>query len=174
MDVAAHGPTCTWNNKRKGKDNIRIRLDRVLTNAEWHSAFGEFIVTVQPSLGSDHFPIVVDTEGGRFSGSRPFRFESLWFTHSERAFTAAKAWSIATVDKPGLSINKKTLNCKEVFTAWSKKSFENIQNRIKIYLKELGDLQENPTPTSQEREWEVSNILAIGLNREKLLWQQKL
>lgn len=39
IDLGAHGPRCTWNNKRTGMANIKKRLDKVLANPQWCSRF---------------------------------------------------------------------------------------------------------------------------------------
>ncbi|KAI3891422.1 hypothetical protein MKX03_020704 [Papaver bracteatum] len=39
IDLGAHGPRYTWNNKRVGFANIKERLDRVLANEEWCNSF---------------------------------------------------------------------------------------------------------------------------------------
>lgn len=39
IDLGAHGPNWTWNNKRVGLANIKERLDRALANPQWCSRF---------------------------------------------------------------------------------------------------------------------------------------
>ncbi|XP_026390894.1 uncharacterized protein LOC113286516 [Papaver somniferum] len=39
VDLGAHGPKWTWNNKRMGMANIKERLDRALANPQWCSRF---------------------------------------------------------------------------------------------------------------------------------------
>ncbi|KAI3893640.1 hypothetical protein MKX03_006218, partial [Papaver bracteatum] len=39
IDLGAHGPKWTWNNKRVGMDNIKERLDMVMANSMWCNRF---------------------------------------------------------------------------------------------------------------------------------------
>lgn len=39
VDLGAHGPKWTWNNKRVGLENIKERLDRVMANTLWCDRF---------------------------------------------------------------------------------------------------------------------------------------
>ncbi|XP_043689330.1 uncharacterized protein LOC122640247 [Telopea speciosissima] len=96
MDMGVNGPRFTWNNKRQGAANIRIRLDRSLCNSAWRQAFENASVLIKPTISSDHCSIMVDTEGGRVRGRRPFRFESMWTFHADFRNVASKAWSIPT------------------------------------------------------------------------------
>ncbi|XP_043687483.1 uncharacterized protein LOC122638695 [Telopea speciosissima] len=108
LDLGSHGPTFTWSNKRKGKERIRVKLDRALSNQAWRRTYADTSVMVKAAINSDHAPLVIDTEGGRFKGVRPFRFEAMWFHHPDCEPIARKAWGQPTsegVDLPILNQN---------------------------------------------------------------------
>ncbi|XP_043721146.1 uncharacterized protein LOC122668675 [Telopea speciosissima] len=46
--IGTHGPCYTWNNKRKGNSNIRIKLDRAMANDAWSSSYLDVAVFVKP------------------------------------------------------------------------------------------------------------------------------
>ncbi|XP_043716295.1 uncharacterized protein LOC122664514 [Telopea speciosissima] len=170
LDIGAHGPTYTWNNHRAGRDNIIIRLDRVLANQAWRNAYLEAIVTVQGSTGSDHLPLCLDSEGGRSSGMRPFRFDSMWFTHLDCQNAATKAWTIPMVSVATRKLKMKTENCKVVFREWNRDIFGNVHRKIESLLHELQRIQRDPSPDNQQRELEIHQLLEIEYNREELMW----
>ncbi|XP_043693127.1 uncharacterized protein LOC122643577 [Telopea speciosissima] len=96
LDLGFHGPMYTWSNKRRGQDNIRIRLDRALCNPAWRQAFANAAIFMKPTVSCDHCPILLDTDGGRSTGRRPFRFESMWLFHNDCKNAASRAWSLPT------------------------------------------------------------------------------
>ncbi|XP_043705870.1 uncharacterized protein LOC122655670 [Telopea speciosissima] len=91
LELESHGPAFTWNNKRKGAANIRIKLDRAFSNLAWRRTYSEAVVFVKATVNSDHAPLIIDTEGGKAKGVRPFSFESMWFRHPDCKPIAIKA-----------------------------------------------------------------------------------
>ncbi|XP_043725962.1 uncharacterized protein LOC122672566 [Telopea speciosissima] len=83
MDMGYNGAAYTWNNRRGGSSNIRIRLDRVLCNSAWLQDFENASVFIKSTISSNHCPILLDTDGGICRGKRPFRFESMWTLHED-------------------------------------------------------------------------------------------
>lgn len=59
---------------------ILERLDRVLFNVEQRSLFPNFEVIHEPTIGSDHVPVVVNSEWRDGKGKKRFRFENIWTT----------------------------------------------------------------------------------------------
>lgn len=49
----------TWNNKREGRVNIRMRLDRVVVNPIWSTDFSFGSLHHLKPGGSDHCPILL-------------------------------------------------------------------------------------------------------------------
>ncbi|KAF6170652.1 hypothetical protein GIB67_001908 [Kingdonia uniflora] len=72
IDLGFSGHPFTWNNKRRGKDNIKERLDRSLANADWMFIFPTTKVFHFPALGSDHSPLCLDTYPNLNSLALPF------------------------------------------------------------------------------------------------------
>ncbi|XP_042504810.1 uncharacterized protein LOC122081684 [Macadamia integrifolia] len=174
LDLPTHGPLFTWNNKRRGAANIRIKLDRALANQSWRSSFPDAAVYIRSSTNSDHCPLIIDSEGGRFKGHRPFRFESMWFRHPDCKPTAISAWSspISNTENPPLF--QKMEKCIPVFRKWNKEVFGHVQTKIKKLEEELVLIQSGPiTDDNQVKEHDLSATLNEELKREEELWRQK-
>ena len=61
-DLGFKGYPYTWNNKRPGEANTRIRLDRAITMTEWREKFQLSSVVHLAPHASDHLPIVLHTQ----------------------------------------------------------------------------------------------------------------
>jgi hypothetical protein len=68
-------------NKRKGNEFVMEKLDRAFANTDWFESYPDFLVTNLPIIGSDHGPIILDTDPPtpfKFRPTpfkfRPFRF----------------------------------------------------------------------------------------------------
>ncbi|XP_043720925.1 uncharacterized protein LOC122668425 [Telopea speciosissima] len=171
MDIGAKGPTYTWSNRRVGSANIRIRLNRALANIAWRRRFTEAKVFVKPAIGSDHNPLLVDTEGGRIRGSKPFRFEAMWLRHPQCMSVANQAWHIPLVGENHTQLWKRMENCKEVFKCWNADVFGNIQTNIRRLQEELEYHPSLPAPAySQEKVNMIFEHLAKEMAKEEVMW----
>ena len=59
---------------------IKEGLDRVLANLEWLDMFPNMQVFNLPAVGSNHSPIVVDTDFKYGKAVRRFKFEAKWLS----------------------------------------------------------------------------------------------
>ena len=71
-DLLLQGGPYTWRGGKNGRS--MSWLDRFLVSVDWESHCNKVIQRSLPRLVSDHFPILVDSDGAR-SGPSPFRFE---------------------------------------------------------------------------------------------------
>lgn len=78
-DLGYKGTTWTYDNKQKGINNVRARLDRAVASPEWCRMFGEASVQHICSSRSDHSPLLLRL--GKRQEWRPvkktFRYEEM-------------------------------------------------------------------------------------------------
>ena len=74
-DLPLQGGLYTWSGGRNGRS--KSRLDRFLVSSDWESQFSNVAQRSLPRPISDHFPILLDSDGIR-SGPSPFPFELMW------------------------------------------------------------------------------------------------
>ena len=59
QDLGNKGYPFTWNNKRLGEANTKIKLDRVVANKDWIGKFQMSKVIHLSAHASDHLPILL-------------------------------------------------------------------------------------------------------------------
>jgi endonuclease/exonuclease/phosphatase family metal-dependent hydrolase len=62
VDLGFSGLPYTYDNRRRGNKNVKVRLDRVVADNRWRDIFSEARVVHQVSPCSDHCPIVLHCE----------------------------------------------------------------------------------------------------------------
>jgi len=83
-----HGGTYTWTNKQSSP--IMAVLDRIFILAGWEMWFLLASARSLTRVGSDHNPLLVETENGENTLSQIFRFENAWL--NQEGF---KEWVVA-------------------------------------------------------------------------------
>lgn len=68
------------------------RLDRVLTSTEWWEAYPNSQVLVEPVVGSDHSPLVVNMKWEDARGKNSLKFESIWVTSEGCEELVERVW----------------------------------------------------------------------------------
>lgn len=82
VDLGFVGPKLTWDNRREGRANIQVRLDRFVANTSWRSKYRRARVEVMDFWGSNHQPLLLrlspksNMDMKRWGGG--FQFEPLW------------------------------------------------------------------------------------------------
>ena len=77
-DLPLQGGPYTWRGGLNGSS--MSRLDRFLVTVDWESHCNKVIQSCLPRPVSDHFPILLDSDGVRM-GPSPFRFELMWLKY---------------------------------------------------------------------------------------------
>ena len=121
-DLGYRGYQYTWNNKRLGKANTKLRLDKAIATKAWREKFQLSTVTHLSPHASDHLPIILQTQNyrkTRFKGGRSFKFEEVWLLLEDCEDVVKDAWSVDGNDVHGLAMIKKKIEaCGEVLRAW--------------------------------------------------------
>lgn len=173
VDVGFHGPRFTWCNKIQGEGRVKERLDRALVSTEWRALFPKTQVLHEPCIGSDHLPLVVNTEWNDARGSKRFRFESMWTTSEECRVVINGVW-VRSRDQELSLIRNKLYRCSLELTDWSKKIFPNNCKEIEDLKKLLAKEQDNdPANNFQETEDELIGKISELWRNEEMFWHQR-
>jgi exonuclease III len=73
QEIRRNGPGYTWSNKQL--DLVMVTLDRVLVSTEWEGRFPLCFAWSNTRVGSDHWPIFLDSGEGSLEKQICFYFE---------------------------------------------------------------------------------------------------
>jgi hypothetical protein len=90
MEVDLRGRAHTWSNEQN--DPTFTRIDRVFGSPEWHLLFPNIDLHALPTMGSNHAPLLLTSDGAR-QNYFGFRFETLWVNMPGFYETVQSAWS---------------------------------------------------------------------------------
>ncbi|XP_072054862.1 uncharacterized protein [Arachis hypogaea] len=78
VDIRMVGRPFTWTNRKQGEDLVKERLDRYLIGMGWKLKFLNAVVHRLTKSGSDHAPILMETEPQSWNSKRCFKYQEHW------------------------------------------------------------------------------------------------
>ncbi|GAA0161120.1 hypothetical protein LIER_39168 [Lithospermum erythrorhizon] len=78
LDMGFMGQPFTWLNRRDREACVKMRLDRVLSNANWCVIYPEASCSHLSFIVADHCPLLVDTKSQGERVKRRFIFDRRW------------------------------------------------------------------------------------------------
>ncbi|KAL9663095.1 hypothetical protein QQ045_027932 [Rhodiola kirilowii] len=172
VDMGFKGGLFTYSNRRKDREEVKARLDRVVANSSWRKAFPYALVKHIFANSSDHVPIVLDVEGSEAVRHHKLnRFEPMWLRHEKFKEVVREYWSEQGGDVP---IMNKLNHCMNRLSSWSRREFGNVGKRIKELKDQIQILREGPrTEEFMKVETGLVEELDEWLEREELWWRQR-
>ncbi|KAJ9184743.1 hypothetical protein P3X46_004439, partial [Hevea brasiliensis] len=108
FDIPLHVYPFTWERGRGIDRWIRERLDRSLVSPLWLSLFENCKLSTLQASVSDHSPILLETDYGRWTGKTwRFQIENFWLSHSDICDVVKDFWD----ETVGEQISKCILLC---------------------------------------------------------------
>lgn len=120
---------------------IMERIDLAFANLEWREKFDTTLVFVESAIGSDHSPLVLNTNFSLNKVRKPFRFESFWTTEEECQRIISESWLKVVEGSNMLQLCKKLRGCKENLKIWHKENFEDMKLKIVTLKDQLAGFQ---------------------------------
>lgn len=172
-DLGFKGLPYTYDNKRGGRSNVRVRLDRVVADNEWRDLFPNAQVTHLVSPCSDHCPIslnLCETEV-RDTRKKCLMYEICWERDPALPELIQDAW-IDAGDKSDLGdINRALSRVMSSLQSWSKSKFKNVGRQLEKVRKKLAELLTIGADRAEVRR--VTDHMNELLYREEMLWLQR-
>ncbi|KAL9669219.1 hypothetical protein QQ045_006762 [Rhodiola kirilowii] len=107
----------TYSNKRKGEDEVKARLDRVVANEQWRTSFSRAVVKHEIAYSLDHSHVFLCLKDDiRRKHHQLRRFEPMWLRHKEFKEEFRRAWSGESGET---SLSVKLKRCMWSFHQWA-------------------------------------------------------
>ncbi|KAF7149419.1 hypothetical protein RHSIM_Rhsim03G0083500 [Rhododendron simsii] len=141
VDLEFKGPKFTWRNNRSEESFIMERIDMGFANSKWRELYEHAMVFVEVAVGSDHNPLILNTEIPLNKVGKPFRFESFWLSDEECSLVVSEAWNLDQEGNSMLSVCKKLRACKDRLKEWSRMKFGDLRLQLSVAKDRLLEVQ---------------------------------
>ncbi|CAM8976493.1 unnamed protein product [Rhodiola kirilowii] len=170
-EIGFKGSRFTYTNRRKGAEETRCHLDRVVADLKWKEMFPDAFVYHISTFHSDHCPIQLCLSTMVINRSRLFRFEFMWTRDQRVREVISKHWASSAGDQ---NLLWKLDHLKGPLRRWNKKVFGNVHDKLDSLRADLKCIKAMPrTDDTASKEAEISSELNEWLLREELMWQQR-
>jgi type II secretory pathway component PulJ len=174
-DIGFIGAPWNFDNKRKGDQNVKVRLDRAVASPSWSTLFSGHRPCHIISSRSEHCPILLTADEA--SGCRSYkpirRYEVVWEREPSLAAAVEEAWS-RRIPGSGLGAIEESLNdIMKNLQRWRKTHFKSIPKELERKRDMLAVLR----PLTDD----ASVAARIGLEKEmdelfyieEIMWMQR-
>ncbi|XP_072072033.1 uncharacterized protein [Arachis hypogaea] len=107
VDIGMVGRPFTWTNRRQGEDLVKERLDRYLVGIEWKLKFPNAVVHRLTESGSDHAPILMETEPQSWHSKRRFKYQERRCGEEDVKRIVSEVWRMEVVGSAMFSLAQK-------------------------------------------------------------------
>lgn len=101
VDIPIINGIHTWNNQRRGRNQIASRLDRFLLSEQIMNRDFFLEVKIMPAMGLDHWPIRLEIDIKKNFYKKPFRFEAFWLRNPLFLLKIEEWWNQSTLKGKG-------------------------------------------------------------------------
>lgn len=126
VELESKGCFYTWANNRFSGKLVKEKLDRVFSNPAWLLLHPNVSVIALPPIGSDHSPLLINTEVCPERGLKPFRLDDVDFPR-----VVGDAWKVNYDGSFMLIFHNKLCHCKSKLLLWSRSKFQNGATSLK-------------------------------------------
>jgi hypothetical protein len=176
-DLSYSGSPYTWDNRRDGTANIKIRLDRALGDDKLLHMFGDSVVQHMQMAESDHCALLIQlrSTGSRQCGmprKRPFRYENMWRRHHTYNSTVMGAWQGGCASLGDIVTTLS--NLQTTFSSWEHEEFGSVRNELKKLRTQLErERRKNMSSGPSREERRIMHRLSELLAREETMEKQR-
>ncbi|XP_026400225.1 uncharacterized protein LOC113296103 [Papaver somniferum] len=143
VDLGTTGCSFTWSNKRSGHTLTEQRLDRGLATESWLLLYPNTTISNMLAIGSDHHPILLNSNPSWQSGRISFKFFGPWLDHKDWRNIIAECWRRDLTGSSAYIIARKMKDIKLHLRVWNKEVYGNIKTNIDECKQHLSWLHNN-------------------------------
>lgn len=172
-DIGFSGVPFTYDNKRKGGANVKVRLDRVLADDRWRNIFSDARLVHLASSCSDHSPILVHLEQEQYQPNmkRCKQYEIFWERAGELPEIVEKIWTDVGASEDLSSVAASMKKVMSALQGWGSRKFGNIIRTIEHTRESLNQLLMSNGDQGEIRK--LTDNLNELLYLEEMLWLQR-
>ncbi|GKV42356.1 hypothetical protein SLEP1_g49767 [Rubroshorea leprosula] len=187
FDLQFSGAFFTWSNKQGENDRLWCKLDRVMANSTWVSAFPNTSVIFLNPQSSDHSPSLVTVDVLMNKKPKPFRFCNAWSKDETFLDLVREAWSVDIQGCPMFVVVQKLKLVKQKMKQLHRNRYGNLEGRIKDMVAELQNVQasmqnalfdETLAAKVKELQRELTKLeranLSVIAQRAKVTWLKEM
>lgn len=143
IDLGFEGNPFTYDNRRKGSNNVQVRLDRVVADESWRDIFSAAHVVHLVSPCSDHVPILLRLlqEENHNHRKKCRHYEIMWEREAELPHIISAAWEAIECKTYLGNIEVGLDKVMSDLHTWGSRKFGNVVRKIEKLRKKLGELQ---------------------------------
>lgn len=174
MDLVFSGLPFTYDNGREAQANVKVRLDRAVTDTGWRDLFLQATLYHLVSSRSDHCPqfLEIKKESWEQHKTRVFRYEIMWERLESLAEEVKEAWCSAP-NREGLGgIALVLKHVQSALRSWSKENFGSVLVELNSLRAKLEEVKSDQTATRRELQ-AVTDRMDELLYREEMMWLQR-
>ncbi|CAM8940929.1 unnamed protein product [Rhodiola kirilowii] len=150
-DIGYQGYKFTYSNKRKGSQECKSMLDRVLASRSWLRLFPDVQNRHIYTYSSDHMALCLHFDVREKPTSNQFRFENMWLR--DEKFMQLVDNTCQEASERNLSYADRLKLLQQKLSQWNKHHFGNVQAKVKKVRDELEMIYKQPRDdVSQQRE----------------------
>ncbi|XP_048630790.1 uncharacterized protein LOC125604440 [Brassica napus] len=142
-DIKTIGGNFTWIGKRS-KYSIMSRIDRAVANSDWLEMYPTATVTLLPWIGSDHRPLLLNTEGTKWKKVSLFRYDMRWRLLPDFNQVIEQAWNQDCANVTYGDIHAIINKCRKALSIWRSKKNTNSQKVIEQLKMDIQKAYEAP------------------------------
>jgi hypothetical protein len=174
-DIGFSGLPWTFDNRRRGSRNVKVRLDRVVASTSWMARFGDATVKHLVSPCSDHCLVLLQeyNEDPAVANGGIRRYEIMWECEDSLVPEIVAAWDAAGVKhdlgdiSQGLQVVMNTLH------KWSRVKFGSVIKELETLRSKLEELQLRDDAADAEESTRIKERMNEILYREEMMWLQR-
>lgn len=129
QDLKSIGGYYTWNGNRS-KYNIKSRIDRAMATCDWMDMYPNAHVRLLPWIGSDHRPILVDTESLKSHRKGSFKYDNRWRFNPAVKRVIRQVWDTECANIPAENFHRVIEKCRGALARWKSQNYVNTEKRI--------------------------------------------
>ncbi|CAE5958045.1 unnamed protein product [Arabidopsis arenosa] len=124
-EVKTYGGLYTWIGNRS-TGTVKSKLDRIVATADWKNQFPKALVQLLDWIGSDHRPLLLQTENNKWKGTKQFRYDNRWRFKQDLHMALQKSWDQDCSHLPPQRFCEALKRCRNSLSRW--KSAQNLNS----------------------------------------------